>query len=279
MDRGHFNPPYNHHLYYPRRAYSRAYSAKVRADPEKRRILNEQKRDMMRRLAKRRELSRELAQDLPPPVPRKKRESLSDGGSSAEKKAQRRDYQKYYEENKDRMRKSNRSYYARVMADPERRAQINEKKKLAMRRLKERRRMEWQGPVKETPRSLTDDDPVIVVTKPPEFIEMSVDDFLIEEQLEVEVEEELVDETVEELVVGEEGELKEEEQEQEVEEAGEENEPFDVWETFPFTISAYQSIMQEERANFSEYIEKCAREYFQPTAIDEVVEELIEAEE
>lgn len=110
------------------RAYNREYSAKIRADPVKKELINAKKREMMRRLAERRKEERG-----PAPVPRGKR------GSSESTTVRRRNYRKYYAENKETMRQNNQRYSHKVRSDPEKRAQLNEKKKLAMRRLKERR--------------------------------------------------------------------------------------------------------------------------------------------
>lgn len=77
------------------------------------------------------------------PQPSKKRESQSECSSG--EKVRRRDHRVYYAINKEAMRKSNSNYSKRVRADPEKRAILNEKKKLAMRRLKERRRLEAEA--------------------------------------------------------------------------------------------------------------------------------------
>ena len=123
----------------PSRAYNREYSAKLRADPVKREMINAQKRAMMARLAERR---KEMGIQRPRSL-KKEGNSVTDE-SREEKKSKRKDHKSYYAENRESMRRNNQRYSAKIRADPEKRAIINEKKKLAMRALKQRRLLEKQ---------------------------------------------------------------------------------------------------------------------------------------
>lgn len=68
------------------RAACREYSAKLRADPVKRELINAQKREMMRRLAERRRIEK----GLPPRV--------------RDPDRTRKNHRKYYAENIEKMR-------------------------------------------------------------------------------------------------------------------------------------------------------------------------------
>lgn len=99
---------------------------------------------------------------------------------------------------------SNRKYTAKVRADPERRAALNEKKKLAMRRLKQRRLMEASGqsgeeffyevliqdrvPVEEIEDVVKDEEETSKEEEPTEtvYCEQVVEEIIIEEEVDQE---------------------------------------------------------------------------------------------
>lgn len=133
----------------------------------------------------------------------------------SEEDLKRRDHKKYYEKNKERMRNSNRKYYRKLMADPEKRAEINEKKKLAMRRLKERKMMGAQAAgqtVVDQPCEIVIEDQLRsgVEHLDSEELQAMGDYFIQEIEIPVEVETTIVNEELEAVVEEQESQLQEE---------------------------------------------------------------------